>query len=385
MLQKLLALLSAVLFAASPGPVAAPEPALTGSAEAMAVLQEMTLEEKIWQLFVVTPEQLMGTRAAVTTVTEAAAAEALRQRPVGGVIFFSQNLRDRAQSEALLGALQAGKGPGLLLAVDEEGGTVSRVGRNPAMGATRFGPMAQVGASGDPEQARAVGRTIGAELRELGFTLDFAPVADVCSNPRNTVIGSRAFSSDPAQAAEFVTAAVEGFHESGMACTLKHFPGHGDTEEDSHTALAVSRKTREELCAGELLPFAAGIAAGADCVMVGHIALPNVQQKAMPASLSEEIVTGLLREELGFTGVAVTDALNMGGVTGLYSAAQAAVLAVQAGEDQLLMPADLEAAWRGVWDAVQAGRISERRIDESVLRILELKQRYGLLPGGPEQ
>lgn len=348
--------------------------------EAEVLLRSMTLEEKIWQLFIVTPEQLLGTEEAVTEVP-GGLEEALREKPVGGVIFFAQNIVSPMQTRALLDGLQSASRLGLFLSVDEEGGTVARVGKNAAMGTTRFGDMAEIGASGDPERARDVGRTIAAELGTLGFNLDFAPVADVFSNPANPIIGKRSFGSDPELVADFVTAAVEGFHEGGMLCTLKHFPGHGDTGEDSHTALAVTQKTLEELKECEFLPFAAGIAGGADLVMVGHIAAPNALGDSTPASLSEGAVTGLLREELGFDGVAVTDALNMGAVTALYAPGEAAVLAVQAGEDVLLDPEDLGASYQGILDAVEDGRLTEKRIDESVLRILRLKLQYGIIPG----
>lgn len=341
---------------------------------AEALLEELTVEEKVWQLFMVRPEQLTEGDGAVT---DAAAVTALAEKPVGGVILFAQNLEDREQAMALLSGLQDASSLGLLLAVDEEGGAVSRVGRNPAMGATKIGSMASVGATGDTEEARQVGLTIGSELKALGFHLDFAPVADVNSNPNNTVIGNRSFGSDPVLVAQFVAAAVEGFHQGELACTLKHFPGHGDTAEDSHTSSAFTGKTLEELRSCELLPFEAGIAAGADCVMVAHISALNALGSDVPASLSWTAVTGLLRGELGFRGVAVTDSLRMAAVTGHYSQGEAAVLALLAGEDILLDPLDLDEAYAGVLQAVRSGRISEERLDESVERILTLKLRYG--------
>lgn len=223
-----------------------------------------------------------------------------------------------------------------------------------------------------------MGRTIGGYLRPYGFNLDFAPVADVNSNPQNPVIGKRAFSSDPKVAAAMVSAAVEGFHEAGMLCTLKHFPGHGDTGEDSHYGTATTNQTWEEMQAAALLPFEAGIAAGADVVMAAHITTPNATQDGLPASLSYTMLTERLRGELGFTGVICTDALEMKAISSHYAPADAAVAALNAGADILLMPADLCAAFEGVVQAVETGAVAEERLNESVRRILTLKEKAGL-------
>ncbi len=221
--------------------------------------------------------------------------------------------------------------------VDEEGGTVSRIGSNPAMGTTSFPPMYTIGETKDPNKAYHVGYTIGSECTELGFNLDFAPVADVYSNPENTVIGHRAFSSDANTAAEMVAACVRGFTASGMLCTLKHFPGHGDTLTDSHYGAASTNKTLEELRTTEFLPFESGIQAGAEFVMVGHILTPNITDSSTPASLSPDMIA-ILRNELQFDGIIITDAMNMEAVTDYYSPAEAAVKAIQAGDDMCLTP-----------------------------------------------
>ncbi len=267
----------------------------------------------------------------------------------------------------------------LVFSVDEEGGTVARIGNNGSFGVETFPDMADIGATGDPAQAQAVGQSIGTYLRELGFQLDFAPVADVNTNPNNPVIGDRAFHSDPEQAAMMVSAAVDGFHQGGVACTLKHFPGHGDTAQDSHYGYASSDKTWEEMRTCELYPFQAGIAAGADAVMVSHITTPNATSDGLPASLSYEMITEKLRGELRFQRLVVTDSLAMEAITDSYSAAEASLMAFQAGADVLLMPADLGEAYDALLAAVQDGTISQERLDESVLRILQLKENYGLI------
>ncbi len=353
-------------------------PAVTAGAASDAVetrLASMTLQEKVGQLFVVRPEALDFEKTSGGTVLTDAMREHLAQYPVGGIALFRQNITDAGQMTALIRDYQNASGTGLLVTVDEEGGTVARLANHKAFDLPKYESAAAIGATGDPEQARAMGRTIGGYLKPYGFNLDFAPVADVNSNPKNPVIGKRAFSSDPNVAASMVSAAVEGFHEAGMLCTLKHFPGHGDTGEDSHYGTATTAKTWEEMQAVEMLPFEAGIAAGADVVMAAHITTPNATSDGLPASLSYTMLTERLRGELGFTGVICTDALEMKAISSHYAPADAAVAALNAGADILLMPSDLRAAFEGVVQAVENGTVSEERLNESVRRILTLKEK----------
>ena len=341
-------------------------------------LASMTLREKVGQLFVVRPEALDLEKTSGGTMFPAAMQERLVQYPVGGIVLFKKNITDADSMTALIRAYQNASATGLLVAVDEEGGTVARLANHSAFNLPKYANAASIGATGDPEQARAMGYTIGSYLRPYGFNLDFAPVADVNSNPKNPVIGKRAFSSDPNVAAAMVSAAVEGFHEAGMLCTLKHFPGHGDTGEDSHSGTATTNQTWEEMQAAALLPFEAGIAAGADVVMAAHITTPNATKDGLPASLSYTMLTERLRGELGFTGVICTDALEMKAISSHYAPADAAVAALNAGADILLMPADLCAAFEGVVQAVETGAVAEERLNESVRRILTLKEKAGL-------
>lgn len=228
---------------------------------AQALPESMSLEEKVYQLLIVTPEQLCGVSGTVTQ-TGSATPSALQRHPVGGVICFSGNIETPNQITRMIAALQSASRLGLFIVVDEEGGAVARSGKNPAMGTTVFPPMGGIGAAGDVEKARHVGETIGKEIKQFGFNLNFAPTADVNSNPMNPVIGNRAFSSDPQMAIKMAAACVAGFRESGVLCTPKHFPGHGDTATDSHDGAVPSDKTLEELRAGEFLPFQSGIAEG---------------------------------------------------------------------------------------------------------------------------
>ena len=267
----------------------------------------MTLHEKVCQVLFVNPDAITG--VSPTTVAGEITAYALEDYPVGGLIFFNEHLQTRDQTVKMLSGMRSLSAIAPFLGVDEEGGRVCRVMSNPRMGTTKLDSMFSYHTEG-ADTARANGQTIGADLAALGFNLDFAPVADVWSNDKNTVIGNRAYSDDYAQAAQLVASAVEGFHQGGVACVLKHFPGHGDSEEDSHKTLPTVNRSLEQLRSGELLPFASGIQAGADMVMVGHLLVPEVDEK-YPASLSYEVVTGLLRRELGFDGVVITDGINM--------------------------------------------------------------------------
>lgn len=362
------------------------EPVTAGSAQEL--LDQLSTQEKVGQLFLVRPDaldlslttqQLEDPQAAGLTQVARDQLTALKDYPVGGFVLFGKNLEGPDQLAQLMGDLTAGSPVAPLFAVDEEGGTVARIANSGKFDVPTFPDMADIGATGDPAKAKEVGLTIGGYLKDLGFQLDFAPVADVNTNPDNPVIGSRAFSSDPEQAAMMISAVVEGFHEAGVACTLKHFPGHGDTAQDSHQGAAVTQKTWQEMLTCELYPFQAGMAAGADGVMVGHITAPKVTQDGLPASLSREMITDKLRGELRFQRLVVTDSLSMEAITDAYDPGQAALMAFQAGADLLLMPADLAQAYDTLLAAVQDGTISQERLDQSVLRILTLKETYGLI------
>lgn len=336
----------------------------------------MTIDEKVYQMFIVLPEQLTGVGqvTAAGTTTQ----EALEKYPVGGILYLSQNIVSRNQTQTMLSNVQAYSKIPVFTAVDEEGGVVSRVGNNPNMGTTSFPSMKNIGSTGDSNQAYTVGYTIGNECKELGFNLDFAPEADVFSNPENTVIGNRAFSDDPNITADMVSSCVRGFKDAKMLCALKHFPGHGDTIADSHYEAAITSKTLEELDELEFVPFVKGIEAGADFVMVGHILTPNITDDYTPATLSNEMLS-ILRDELKFDGIIITDAMNMAAITDYYSSSEAAVTAVKAGIDMILVPEDFHAAVSGVMHALETGDITEEEINDSVIRIIQTKIRAGLI------
>jgi len=260
------------------------------------------------------------------------------------------------------------------LAVDEEGGLVARVADSP-IEVPYVGSMGAIGASGDPEAAYEAGNTIGGYLRELGFNLDFAPDADVLIDPSNQTIGERSFGTDPALCGRMVHRFVDGLHASGIASCIKHFPGLGDTETDTHTGGAWSSRTLEDYRSAEFQSFLGGIEAGTDMIMVSHLTNEALTGNDLPASMNGAVITDLLRKELGYEGVIITDSLQMGAVTDRFDSAAAAVTAIEAGADILLIPADYASAHQGILDAVETGRLSEERLDQSLFRILMARYR----------
>ncbi len=344
-------------------------------------LEAMTLEEKVGQLFMVTPgtlglPQIKAPMEALSqeqlTQMENAIREIFAKYPVGGIVQFAADLYSPEQITAYNALLQRAAEIPLFLGIDEEGGTVARLANHSAFDLPQYQSAGAVGASGNPEDALEMGQTIGAYLGEYGFNMDFAPVADVNTNPNNPVIGNRAFSSHCNVAGQMAKAMAEGLEEQGIVPVFKHFPGHGDTAQDSHEEVAYSHKTLEELQACEFIPFS-GLTEN-QCVMVGHIALPEVTGDMTPATLSSEIVTGLLREKLGFRGLILTDSMVMEAITDNYSSAEASLLALEAGCQIILQPADFPSAFAGVVEAVEAGDFPEEQLNAVVLQILRFKQ-----------
>ena len=316
-------------------------------------LSSMTLKEKIGQMFIVCTDSLDFD--AETEVTKKMQQKLEEYKP-GGVIFFSYNLKDREQVKSMIADIQKSNDIPLFISVDEEGGSVARIANSKNMQTTKFPAMSEIGKSGDSKKACEVGETIGKEIRELGFNLDFAPVADVNTNAENTEIGNRSFSSDAKTVAGMVSQEVKGLQSQGVSSTLKHFPGQGQCGEDTHKGYVDLNASIDRLREVELTG------------------------KETPASLTKLMVTDILREELQFNNVIITDAMNMKVITKFYDADQAAVMAVQAGNDMILMPDNFEQAFEGVLEAVKDGTISESKINEAVSRILSVKIRRGILP-----
>ena len=348
--------------------------------QAAQLVSQMTLEDKIAQMFVITPNALTGYASGVTAAGDTTK-EAYQSRPVGGIVYMADNLTDPEQTTTMLSNMQeiARERTGLpvFLCVDEEGGSVARIAGNDAFGVTDVGNMSDIGASGDVQNAYNAGSTIGSYLAALGFNVDFAPVADVLTNPDNQVIGQRSFGSDAQTVAGMVTSELQGLSAAGVYGMVKHFPGHGGTSGDSHDGAVSTDKTLEELMAEELVPFQSAIDGGVNFVMVGHISAPNVTGDNAPATLSKVLITDVLRGQMGYNGIVITDAMNMEAVVGFYNSDKAAVLAVTAGADMILMPADYNTAYTGILNAVNDGTITEERINESVTRIVKAKLAMG--------
>lgn len=338
---------------------------------AQTLLDGMTTQEKICQLLIVHPEALTG-GGTVTGMTDELAA-ALRAYPVGGLLLSAGNMTSGEQLAALTAALSNGCKTAPLISVDEEGGRVARLMNT--VGTTKLGSMYSYRAQGT-QGAHDNAQTIARDIAAYGFNTDFAPVADVWTNKRSNAIGDRAYSDDYDEAAELVAAAVKGFHDGGVICCLKHFPGHGSTETDSHDGAATVDKTLPQLRQEDLKPFMSGIAAGADMVMVGHLTVPTMDDA--PASVSHKIVTNLLRYDLGFRGVIVTDGLQMQALA-QYTDGEKAVLALAAGNDMLLEISDVPGTVAAIEKALADGTLSRAALDESVLRILQLKLAHGIV------
>lgn len=348
----------------------------TGDA-VQAMIDDMTTSELIYQMMFVTPESITG----VGTVTRAGdtTKQALEKYPVGGIIYFAQNFESRAQTSEMISKTQEFSRIPLFISVDEEGGVVSRLGSNPNMGLTQHPPMKTIGETGDSSKAYEVGKTLAKELSELGFNVDFAPDADVLVNPDNQEIGNRSFGSDPNLVATMVESAVKGLEENGVSATVKHFPGHGSTYVDSHTGYSESTRTVDELRNNEFLPFKSAIGAEVDFVMVSHMTPINATSEKLPASISKEVITDMLINELGFKGIVITDSFSMGAITENYTPGEAAVKALNAGVDMILMPSSVEETHSALIAAVEDGSISRERLENSVRKILTLKIEKGMI------
>ncbi len=353
-----------------------PEPTLAPYEEkAMALMEELTLEEKIWQMIFITPDELTDTTG--PTMAGDGTRAAIESYPVGGLVYFGEHIISEDQITTMISNTQSYSKIPLFIGVDEEGGYVSRLNKIDVVPWTD--PMEDYGAAGDEQAVYDLGGEFAQGMTSVGFNLDFAPVADVLTNPYNTELDTRTFSDDPEVAAAMVAQMVKGLQDGNIISCLKHFPGHGSTSADSHYGQSVSERTLEELRETEFLPFLAGIEAGTELVMISHMSLPEVTGNNEPCDFSYTVVTELLRQELGFEGLVVTDSHEMGAISYYYDCGEAALHAVEAGCDVILMPTSKTAAFEAILAAVQEGTLTEERINESVLRILSLKYKYGII------
>lgn len=333
-------------------------------------LQDLTLQEKIGQLLMV---GFVGTSEVPTGMQEL-----IREYNLGGAIYFSRNVQSPAQLTNLSMQLQqlakeSSAGLPLFVSIDQEGGIVSRLPGS----ATIFPGNMALGAVNDPDLVYEMGRAVAQELKALGVNINLAPVLDVNNNPANPVIGVRSYGENPELVSRLGVAYIRGLQEEGVLACGKHFPGHGDTGFDSHLALSSVPHARERLFEVEMKPFQEAIAAGLASIMSAHVIFPAFEPDGVPATLSGRVLTDLLRKELGFDGLLMTDCMEMQAIAGHYGPAEAAVRAIEAGVDLVLVSHTLEMqkdSYRGILEAVKMGRINEARIDESVARILKWKE-----------
>lgn len=338
-------------------------------------LSDMSIEEKVAQIFVVTPEAITGLKK--VTVCNNATYTALRKYPVGGFIYFASNIVNPTQLKTMTEITQKYakklEGMPLFLSVDEEGGTVARIAGNTNFKVKKYLDMASIGATKDVNKAYQVGITISSYLHEYGLNLDFAPDADVLTSPSNKVIGKRSFGTDGKLVAEMALAEANGMAVNNVFSCFKHFPGHGATEGDTHTGLAYTNKTLDELKESELVPFKTAADNNIPFIMVSHISVPNITGDNTPSSLSKVVITDILRKQMGYNGIIITDSMSMGAIVNAYGTKDAVIRSIQAGADMILTPDDFKAAYQGVLEAVADGTVSDQRIDESLKRILKVK------------
>ncbi len=341
-------------------------------------IDSMTLEQKVAQTFMVS---FFGESLTF------AAGDLLSTWQPGAVVLLGRNIVDPAQVANLTNSLQetviSAGGPPLLIATDQEGGRIQRLRE----GVTIWPSPMILTATQDAELVRRVGAAMGAELRAAGINMNLAPVADLDTNPDNPIINRRSFGSDPQMVADTLRPFIEGMRESGVLATVKHFPGHGDTSEDSHLTLPEVALDLAALESRELIPFAA-LTGTAGAMMPGHLWMSAFDEEELPASLSPTVVNGILRDELGYDGLVITDALDMDAIDTVYSPGESAIRALLAGNDMILIGANVgetvqAQAMQDVVDAVRSGRIPEARIDEAVRRILQAKANYGVLDWQP--
>ena len=327
-------------------------------------INNMSIEEKIGQMLIVTDS---------STIADEDLLKKLEIIKPGGFILFSDNIESYEQTTKLIEDINSTADIPMFISIDQEGGRVARIKKLSDTEVTIIPSMYKLGLTKDEELAYEVGKVVGEELRALNINMDFAPVLDIYSNPENTVIGDRAFGSTAEIVSNMALSFSQGLESTGVISVYKHFPGHGDTYEDSHNTLPIITKTKEELMELELIPFKDAIEIGADVIMVGHLAVPSITGNSTPASLSKEVITELLKKELGFNGIVITDALNMGALTEQYTEEEIYINAINAGIDILLMPEFNNETIEIILKGVEEGTIKVEEINDSVEKILELK------------
>lgn len=334
------------------------------------MLENMTLEEKIGQMLIIDYQK---------ENFDEELKNLLNTVKPGGFIFFSNNFKDYDQTMKLINDIKNNATIPMFLSVDQEGGRVQRLKNLKGASITTIPSMSKIGATNDTNTAYNTGVSIAKDLNKFSLNMNFAPVLDVYSNNKNKIIGDRSFGSDPYLVSKMGIALSKGLSENGIISIYKHFPGHGNTETDSHVALPIVTKTKEELLESDLIPFKEAIKNNAEIIMIGHLAVPSITNDYTPASISKEIITDFLKNELGYQNLVITDALNMKGLTSNYTKEEIIEKALTAGVDLLLMPEDPLNAIEIIKNSITSGTISEEQINNSVKKIIKLKKKYNII------
>ncbi len=338
--------------------------------DASKIVNSMTIDEKIGQLFIIhynKPEITEEFKHILETV-----------KP-GGFTLFNENIKTYEQTTKLIKDINSTAKIPMFISIDQEGGRVQRLKSMPGMNIINIPSMSKIGESNDENQAYNTGITIANDLKKFSINMNFAPVIDIYLNPKNTVIGDRSFGNNAETVSKMGLSLANALKNNNIIPVYKHFPGHGNTEKDSHVEIPIITKTKEELYQDELIPFKNAISNNADIIMVGHLALPKITNDYTPASLSKQVVTDLLKNELGYKNLIITDALNMKAITNNYSEKQIYELAINAGVDILLMPNDPILAFNSIKKSLEEGTINETTITKSVEKIIALKLKYNII------
>lgn len=348
------------------------------------ITKDMSLKQKIGQLFMVSVYSLDSSGSKAQTKVTSAMKKTMKKYPVGGILLFSKNADSEKQLKKFTQDLQNASYVPLFIAADEEGGTVSRIASKLPDAVSRYPDAREIGETYTDRQIAEMGKEQSKQLKALGINMNLAPVADVLSNKDNTEVGNRSFGSDAKEVASIVKTLVKSMQKQQISATLKHFPGSGDALGDTHRGAVETKQTIQELRKKEFLPFKSGMDADADAVMVSHLILTNVTDEKEPCSLSERVISDILRDELEYDGLILTDAMNMNSITDSYTSGEAAVKAVKAGVNIVVMPEDLGEAFKAVKRAVKDGKLKESVVDKAVSRIIYTKLKRGVIPPDTE-
>ena len=335
------------------------------------IISEMNLKEKVGQLFIIDLKRLAG-KERITEISPELK-EKLEKYHFGGVALFAENLNNKKQISKLIKDIRATEKIPMFICVDEEGGRVSRLQHTKDLHLPQTPTAAVVGKTDNPDYAEKIAKILATQLKNLGFNVNFYPVADINSNPLNPIIGKRSFANNPEKVSKMVTATIKGLQNNDIMATAKHFPGHGDTQIDTHKALAIIKHNFDRLRKEEFIPFKAAVAAGVKFIMLAHIATPQITGNNLPATFSSFFTRKILRQEFGFKGIIITDAMMMKAITNNFTSASACIKVIEAGVDIILMPDNIKEGYEAVLEKAKNDKNFSCKIDKALNRILTVK------------